>query len=59
MRPGMVAQAGGYGALMTSSPHDHPEDLLADPETGEAMPTPSGDDSSTATTDAATVAPPD
>jgi len=44
---------------MTSSPHDHPEDLLADPETGEAMPTPSGDDSPALGSDAPVVAPPD
>jgi hypothetical protein len=44
---------------MTSSPHDHPEDLLADPETGEAMPTPSGADADTADHDPKPVAPPD
>ena len=44
---------------MTSSPHDHPEDLLADQETGEPMPTPSGDDSGAAEPDASIVAPPD
>jgi hypothetical protein len=44
---------------MTSSPHDHPEDLLADKETGEAMPTPSGADSEDAEQDPPVVAPPD